>query len=118
METVIQSNKECYVCGQTTNLHSHHVFFGSANRKLSEKYGMKVWLCGAHHNQSNAGVHFNRQLDLRLKMDAQRVFEKQHSREEFMQIFGRTCRMAKVISDHFRKKDILLKLMINRKQQD
>lgn len=89
METVIQSNKECYVCGQTTNLHSHRVFFGSANRKLSEKYGMKVWLCGAHHNQSNAGVHFNRQLDLRLKMDAQRVFEKQHSREEFMQIFGR-----------------------------
>ena len=41
MNSVLQSEKECFVCGTNLNLHSHHIFFGTANRKLSEKYGMK-----------------------------------------------------------------------------
>jgi hypothetical protein len=90
MKSVIQKEKECYVCGTTYNLHDHHVFFGNANRKLSEKYGMKVWLCAYHHNMSNEGVHMNKDLDLCLKEIAQEYFEKNcGTREEFMQIFGR-----------------------------
>ena len=88
-KSVIQNEKECFVCKTTSNLHDHHIFFGNANRKLSEKYGYKVWLCQAHHTGNN-GVHFNRRLDLYLKAIAQVKFEQEHTREEFIKTFGKS----------------------------
>lgn len=88
--SIIQSEKECFVCKTTLNLHEHHVFFGTGNRKISERYGMKVWLCQEHHTGRN-GVHFDRQLDLLIKTVAQGTFEKEiGSREEFRRLFGRS----------------------------
>ena len=89
MKSVLQTEKECYVCQNTLGLHSHHVFEGS-NRSQSEKYGMKVWLCGKHHNLSNEGVHFNKKLDTHLKKMAQEYFEEHiGTRDDFMKAFGR-----------------------------
>ena len=88
MNSIVQENKECFVCHTTTGLNDHHIFFG-ANRKWSEKYGLKVWLCGRDHNLSNEGVHFNRKLDLYIKRIGQKAFEEKYSREKFMQIFGK-----------------------------
>lgn len=88
-KSIMQTEKRCYVCGTTYGLHEHHVFYGTANRKQSEKHGFKVYLCGRHHNLSEEGVHFDHELDLRIKRDCQRVFEKTHSREEFMSIIGK-----------------------------
>ncbi len=91
MESVIQETKECYVCHTTYGLHSHHIFFGTANRKQSELYGMKVWLCGHHHNLSNEGVHFNKTLDTHLKKLAQEQFEIRFGgREAFRKAFGKS----------------------------
>lgn len=84
----MQHEKECIVCHTTYNLHCHHVFYGSSH-KNAEKYGMKVWLCLRHHNGSNVGVHFNKQLDLKLKCMGQKKFEETHTREEFIRLFGR-----------------------------
>ena len=89
MKCKLQKSKECYFCGATYNLHSHHVFFGTGNRKNSEKYGLKVWLCAQHHNLGNECVHNNKTMDLEVKQMAQREFEKTHTRAEFMHIFGR-----------------------------
>ena len=53
MKSIMQTKKECYVCRELvgtemslpdTGLEMHHIFGGTANRKLSEKYGLKVWL--------------------------------------------------------------------------
>ena len=89
MKTVLQSEKECIVCGTTYNLHDHHIFFG-ARRKLSEKRGLKVWLCANHHNMSNAGVHQNRILDLKLKKFAQKYYEEHYgTRTDFIKEFGK-----------------------------
>lgn len=88
-KSVIQSEKECFVCGTTYNLHDHHIFFGTANRKQSEKYGMKVWLCQEHHTGSS-GVHFNRDLDLHLKKLAQEKFEALYgANTRFIDVFGK-----------------------------
>lgn len=88
--SIIQSEKECFVCKTTLNLHEHHVFFGTGNRKISERYGMKVWLCQEHHTGRN-GVHFDRQLDLLIKTVAQGTFEKEiGNRDEFRRLFGRS----------------------------
>lgn len=90
MQSIIQKEKCCYVCRTQSGLHDHHIFFGSSNRKNSERHGLKVWLCGYHHNMSSAGVHFNRALDLELKQLAQSEFEKTHSRAVFRKIFGKS----------------------------
>lgn len=90
METVLQSVKECYVCGSVYNLQSHHCIYGTSNRKQSEKYGLKVWLCMQHHT-GNEGVHFNRDLDLQIKRKAQTYFESNYgTREDFRSIFGKS----------------------------
>lgn len=87
-KSILQSNRACWVCGNP-NVVVHHVFEGTAHRRLSEKYGLKVYLCGRHHNASDEGVHFNPVLDALLKKFAQQEFEKRHSHEEFMRIFKR-----------------------------
>lgn len=88
MNSIIQTDKRCYICGRVSGLHRHHVVFGNPGRKNSEKYGLTVWLCVDHHT-GNIGVHQNRQLDLELKQVAQQKFEEDHSREEWMKVFGR-----------------------------
>lgn len=70
-KSILQTEQECYFCGTTIWLEEHHVF-GAANRKKSEKYGLKVWLCHAHHNEPPNGVHFNASVSLWLKATAQR----------------------------------------------
>lgn len=91
MKSVLQTNKQCLVCGSSANLHCHHVIFGRGNRKKSEKYGYKVWLCAHHHNMSDEGVHFNKKLDLALKCMAQKHFESNHgSRTDFIHEFGKS----------------------------
>ena len=75
MKSIIQDEKKCFITGQTYWLECHHIFFGRAYRKLSEKYGLKVWLTRELHRGSN-GVHFNREIDLKLKRIAQEKFEE------------------------------------------
>lgn len=88
MKSIIQDKKECIVC-HNCNVEEHHVFFGTANRKLSEKYGLKVYLCVEHHRGTN-GVHGRdgKRLDTYLKQLAQKRFEQKECRNKFMQIFG------------------------------
>ena len=76
------------ICG-APNPHRHHVLYGTSNRKNSEKYGLVVPLCYRHHNGSGDGVHFNKTLDLELKMYAQDRFMEEYPEENFLQIFGR-----------------------------
>lgn len=89
-KSIISNNKQCFFCNSIINIHKHHIFFGTANRKLSEKYGCWVYLCAHHHNMSDEGVHFNKAMDLELKQLCQKEMEKNGTtRTEFMQIFGR-----------------------------
>lgn len=81
--------KECYICKTTQNLHKHHVFGGTANRKLSEKYKMFVYLCGPDHNMSNKGIHFNKKMDFRLKQIYQQKFMSMYPDLNFVKIFGK-----------------------------
>ena len=55
---------------------------------MSEKYGLKVWLCADHHNMTDQGIHYNKELNLRVKRMAQIWFELEHGHAAFMEIFG------------------------------
>ena len=87
MKSILQDDEVCFICGKPQT-HLHHIFMG-ANRKNSDKYGFTVYLCPYHHNMSKEGVHFNRELDIQLKMMCQEKFEETHTREEFMKIIGK-----------------------------
>ena len=90
MKSIISNKKICIICGTPLDLHKHHVFYGTSNRKNSERYGCWVYLCSRHHNMSDEGVHFNKELDNFLKKASQLMWEKEYgTREEFMQIFSR-----------------------------
>lgn len=77
----------CFVCGRY-GTEIHHVYFGTANRKLSDKYGCVVGLCSEHHRGKN-GVHQNRELDLKIKRIGQECFTKAYPQDDFLAVFGR-----------------------------
>lgn len=85
--SIISIEKECYICHTTLNLHKHHIMPGG-KRKTSEKWGVWLYLCGRHHNLSNEGVHFNRQLDKEIRMIGQLEFERIYGHEKWMELFG------------------------------
>ena len=84
----------CYLCASRGNyrhypvLHEHHVF-GGANRKVSERTGLKVWLCPQCHVLGNYAVHKDQSINRELQQTAQRAYEQTHTRIEFMLLFGR-----------------------------
>ena len=72
-KSIITDNLErCYICGKPYP-EIHHIFYGTANRKLSDRYGLVVPLC-YHHHRGPAGAHFNRKLDDKLKGIAEKRF--------------------------------------------
>lgn len=71
-------------------IEDHHIFFGTGGRTKSEEYGMKVHLCADCHREGPEAVHRYREADLYLKRTAQRQFEKNHTRQQFREIFGKS----------------------------
>lgn len=88
-KSIMQTQKECYITGSLTNLHRHHVFGGS-KRKASEEWGCWVWLRAEYHNMSRLGVHFDHDLDIRIKRETQQRFEELYGHKKFMEVFGKS----------------------------
>ena len=84
----IFTNEYCFFCETTRFLEKHHVFSGPY-RKKSEAYGYTVYLCHNHHNEPPDGVHFHKENRNHLKRICQRHFEVSHSRQDFIDTFGR-----------------------------
>lgn len=81
--------EHCYITG-STEVAIHHVFGGS-NRNRSDKYGFIIALRPDYHNMSNHGVHFDRELDLKFKRQAQTYYEENiGERKQFISEFGKS----------------------------
>lgn len=74
--------------------HRHEIFFGTANRKKSIKYGLVVFIKPEDHNMSEYGVHNRKghEFDMYLKKLGQEraMDEYLWTTEEFIEIFGRS----------------------------
>lgn len=90
MRSIIQSEKECYITGSAFNLHEHHVYGGS-RRKLSEKYGLKIYLRSDWHNIADYSVHRDPVLDKKIKAEVQKIAMEHYkwTVEDFISIFGK-----------------------------
>lgn len=94
-KNIMQIVKECYLCrklfnvNMQTDLECHHIF-GGANRPLSTKDGLVVWLCQRHHNTAPYGVHFNQKNMEILRQDGQKRWEQIYgTRDEFLKKYGK-----------------------------
>lgn len=87
--SIIQADTDyCFICGRY-GTETHHCIYGSANRKLADKYKLVVGLCQPHHRGNN-GVHGgNKELDLFLKQTAQTKFNEVYNDLDFLAVFGR-----------------------------
>ena len=90
-----KSSRTCYLCvalhdnwNEHRILDEHHVF-GGPNRKNSEEYGLKVYLCNDHHIYGPEAVHNNARIRHEMQRMAQREFEKRYGHAKFMEVFGR-----------------------------
>lgn len=98
MKSILHNKKDhtCFLCMILNNddhwqqyLEEHHVIFGTANRRLSERYGLKVYLCPDHHRTGTMAVHRNAEVAEILIKAAQIAFMKKYSFDQFISIFGR-----------------------------
>ena len=81
--------EHCVVCG-SPHVQKHHIIGGTANRKISDRYGYILPLCYEHHIGAN-GIHRNRGMQLYWMQVAQMHYEKHHgTRSEFIKEFGRS----------------------------
>lgn len=70
--------------------HKHHIF-GGANRKLSEKDGLFIYLTPEMHNMSDKGIHFNPTFMEYAHSVGQLSWMSYYkkTKEEFIQRYGR-----------------------------
>ena len=89
--SILQTEKECFICSSQKWLECHHIFNGNPSRTLSEKYGLKVWLCHYCHNEKPYGVHHNANVNQCLKAKAQKVAMEHYgwTVDDFRRIFGK-----------------------------
>lgn len=94
-QSIIQRKADwnrCYLCMLLKDdyvekhCETHHAFDGVARRKKSEAEGLTVRLCIPHHREGPEAVHRNRQMMLIIQRAAQRAYEKDHTRQQWMEL--------------------------------
>ena len=114
MKSILHDKKDrtCFLCMLLHGdysfkdvLHEHHVIFGRANRKLSEKHGLKVYLCIWHHEIGEEAVHKNASINKMVQAYAQRAFEKKWPEKDFFEIFRRNYILEAEIEENQEKID-------------
>ena len=96
MKSIIQEDREhCFICGGRANgdpLDEHHVY-GGANRTISERYGLKVYL---HHNKCHIfgkqSVHQNAEVGKMVKQVVQERAMQYYNWtvDDFMRLIGKS----------------------------
>jgi len=85
-QSILQSEKECFVTGSLINLDLHHIYHGP-RRKAADNWGCWVWL---RHD-----IHMNlhskdTEMDKMLKRICQERFEELYGHDKFMEVFGKS----------------------------
>lgn len=78
----------CYICQKQGLLDKHHVWHGTANRRLSEQDGLYVWLCRDCHHK----LHDKGKLDKWLMIQAEINWMMRYdmSEDDFIKRYGKS----------------------------
>ena len=87
MNSILQNERRCFICGKQGQLDCHHCISGNSNRSNSEAYGLKIRLCRECHEK----VHSNNDIATQIKQFAQRRWEEEYGdRNDFISVFGKS----------------------------
>lgn len=88
-ESLLSRTKRCYICG-AIDVEKHHIFFGTAKRRISDTEGCWLWLCPEHHRGSS-GVHSDNNLSRRIQIKCEQEWIRRNKSDEegFRRVFGR-----------------------------
>lgn len=99
-----KESRTCYLCcamdgndKKQDYLEEHHVFPGNPGRSLSEQWGLKVYLCPAHHRNGYYAVHTNADVMEQLQATGQQAFEEEYPECDFVEIFGKNYKVGKIM---------------------
>lgn len=86
MKSIIQNEQKCYICGCVVGLEVHHTWHGP-NRKLADKDGLTVYLCGYCHR----ALHDHNLHDLDLMQAGERAWLEATGKpvEDFRERYGK-----------------------------
>ena len=96
MESILQTERRCFACGRQGELDVHHCLSGVSNRKNSEEYGLKIYLCRKCHSDlhDRGKIFLSKWIYLTeddIKKFAQRKWEATYgTREDFIRVFGKS----------------------------
>lgn len=85
-DSILQTEKRCYLTGAERELDRHHVYSGP-RRKAAEKWGCWVWLRHDVHMELH---QHDPELERRIKRECQQRFEELYGHEKFVQVFGKS----------------------------
>lgn len=90
-KSILKNDPVCFVCGNPYSVQKHHIY-GGGNRSVSEENGFWVYLCPRHHTRTIYSVHGDpdHRLDKELKAMCQSVYERGHTRDEFIKLIGKS----------------------------
>ncbi len=72
----------CEVCGRYSKQLDSHEIYGGSNRKRSIKHKFVKLLCRKCHD--------NKEIIKQLRIDTQKEYEKTHTRQEFIDLIGKS----------------------------
>ena len=84
----------CFLCMCMENdtslkqTQEHHVF-GGPRRGISEREGLKIYLCVQHHIYGPYAIHTNKEVSCRVKAWAQRMWQQEHPDGDWMELMGK-----------------------------
>lgn len=87
--SIMQTEKECYLTGRKDNLEIHHCLNGTHQRKKADKDGLYVYLTAEMHRYIHNTIE-GHDLLIFLKKKAQEAYEETHTREEFIRRYGKS----------------------------
>ena len=92
MKSIIKGDDEfCFLCKRKNFLipgtDTHHMIFGTANRKLSDKDGLTCHLCHTHHMRLHQYGEHKEELQKLAQITWMEYYEK--SIDEFRERYGK-----------------------------
>ena len=79
---------ECYICHYECDTARHEIFYGTAARKLSKRYGLWVNLCPRCHRMIHKDKESKEAVKL-IKAGKAAFLKAGHTEDDFIRIFGR-----------------------------
>nr|DAE92110.1 MAG TPA: Recombination enhancement, RecA-dependent nuclease [Myoviridae sp. ct5xZ3] len=106
MQGVVTEYKEiCAICGRTTEA-EHHLIFGTSDRNLAERDGIKIPICNNCHNmgQRSCRIHDNPMAEKLSKISGQLAWEKEWILNELIQDKNQRKKIKREAREKFRER--------------